>query len=109
MSERSQTGLRMPTPADTPEHRRATHRRWVATRNRDTASPEYQDAWYGQQCGACWFYVPLAGSYGYDWGVCTNAQAPFDGRAMFEHDGCEHHRPAGDSATSYADGRWDDD
>lgn len=100
----------MPIPADTPEHRHATHRRWVAHRNRNAASADNPDAWYAEQCGACWFYVPLAGGYGADWGACTNARSPFDGRAMFEHDGCEHHEPAGDWVTAHdVDKLWDAD
>lgn len=91
----------MPIPADDPDHRDATHQRWVAHRNRDTASPEYEEAWYAQQCGGCWFYVPLAGGYGYDWGACTNAESSFDGRLMFEHDGCERHQSAGDWVTAH--------
>lgn len=33
------------------EHSRATHRRWVARRNRDTGDPDYKEEWYGEQCG----------------------------------------------------------
>lgn len=86
----------MTIPADTPAHRRDTHARWITGRNRGGGSSTYQEEWYAQQCGACWFYVPLAGEYGMDWGACTNARSAFDGRVMFEHDGCEEHSPAGE-------------
>lgn len=90
----------MPIPADTSEHRGETHRRWIQHRNRDTASDDYREQWYSGQCGGCWFYVPLAGEYGYDWGVCTNSRSPFDRRAMFEHDGCEAFESAGEWVTT---------
>lgn len=71
------------------EHSHSTHERWVARRNRDTGDPDYKEEWYGEQCGGCTFYVPLAGRFGEDWGVCSNEKSPFDGKAVFEHDGCE--------------------
>jgi hypothetical protein len=39
--------------------------------------------------GRCAFWVPLAGSWGLDYGACTNPASPFDRRAQFEHDGCD--------------------
>lgn len=51
----------MTIPADTPAHRRDTHARWITGRNRGGGSSVYREEWYAQQCGACWFYVPLAG------------------------------------------------
>lgn len=71
------------------EHFHACHSRWVALRNRDVGDPDYREEWYGEQCGGCNFYVPLAGKWGYDWGVCSNEKSPFDRIAVFEHDGCE--------------------
>jgi Protein of unknown function (DUF3027) len=59
-------------------------------RNRAQEHPDYQDSWRAQQCGARTFWVPLAGDWGLDYGVCTNPASPFDGRAQFEHDGCDH-------------------
>lgn len=91
-----QPAVRERTCRADPHHRRATHLRWVAHRNRDTGAPDYPEAWYAEQCGGCWFYVPLAGEYGSDWGACTNPKSTMDGRVIFEHDGCEHHHPAGD-------------
>jgi hypothetical protein len=61
----------------------------------------YREEWYAQQCGACSFYVPLAGGYGMDWGACTNDRSVFDGRVMFEHDGCEEHSPAEEWVSAY--------
>jgi hypothetical protein len=36
-----------------------------------------------------------------DWGGCTNERSVFDGRVMFEHDGCEQHSPAGDWVSAH--------
>lgn len=57
-------------------------------RNRKQEDPAYQDQWYGEQCGACTFFIPLEGVIGLDWGGCTNEASPLDGRIVFEHDGC---------------------
>ena len=86
----------MAIPADTPRHRRETHARWILGRNRGGPDADYPDEWYAQQCGTCWFYVPLAGDYGTDWGACTNLRSSFDGHVRFEHDGCPEHSPAGE-------------
>lgn len=72
-----------------PEHRRATLKRWHTRRNRIQESPDYRDDWYAQQCGQCEFWIPLAGGWGRDFGVCSNPASPFDGQARFEHDGCD--------------------
>jgi hypothetical protein len=71
------------------------HDRWIDRRLRKELIPELQDEWSDTQCGMCAFWFPLAGELGRDWGVCTNAGAPYDQRAMFEHDGCDHFREAG--------------
>jgi hypothetical protein len=78
-----------PGGADDP-HERRRHRL-----NRRMDSPDYRDEWYGEQCLHCRFYVPLDGPLGEDYGACTNAVSPFDGRVMFEHDGCEAFDAAG--------------
>ena len=67
------------------------HSRWIKERNRvpDESDPAFNEAWVWEQCGACRFWLPLAGRLGADWGVCSNQRSPFDRRAMFEHDGCD--------------------
>ena len=74
---------------DDREHNDACHERWLRARNRSTDQPGYQDGWFDEQCGGCWFWVALSGEMGRDWGVCTRSDSAFDGRARFEHDGCE--------------------
>jgi hypothetical protein len=71
------------------EHRQACHDRWMELRNRRQEEQSYKDEWYAEQCGSCRFFVPLQGLFSADWGGCSNAKSPFDGRVMFEHDGCE--------------------
>lgn len=70
---------------------REIHRHWaeVLRSNRDTGDPTYREEWYLEQCGGCRHWVPLGGALGEDWGACSNPASPFDGRVMFEHDGCE--------------------
>ena len=72
-----------------PEHRQAALNRWQTRLNRVQGNPEYSDEWYAEQCGRCEFWVPLAGTWGLDFGACTNPASPFDGTVRFEHDGCE--------------------
>ena len=71
------------------EHGRACHDRWMDRRNRRQEDPQYQDRWYAEQCGACRYFVRLQGVLEADYGACSNTKSPFDGRVMFEHDGCE--------------------
>jgi hypothetical protein len=78
-----------------PKVRDEVHRRWVARQNRDTADPSYHDEWYDEQCGGCWFWIPLAGELGSDYGACANASSPFDSTVRFEHDGCDVFEDAG--------------
>ena len=54
-------------------------------------TPEYRDEWYGQQCLFCQYYCPLTSELGLDFGACTNPASDFDGRVMFEHDGCKNY------------------
>lgn len=70
---------------------RQIHKRWARSLepNRDTSDRSYREEWYLEQCGGCVHWVPLEGPLGADWGVCSNAASGFDGRVMFEHDGCE--------------------
>jgi hypothetical protein len=70
-------------------HFSACHSRWIERRRYwEERSAEDEDSAL-RQCGGCRFYVELVGAFHYDWGVCTNPNSAFDGRAMFEHDGCE--------------------
>ncbi len=71
---------------DTAALRSAVLDRWMRDLNWIAGSPERA----GKQCDACKFHLPLVGALGEDWGVCTNASSPFDRRAMFGRDGCDH-------------------
>jgi hypothetical protein len=70
-------------------HARKCRERWMERRHRKLELPVYQEEWYTQQCGICRYFVPLTSGFLVGWGVCTNENAPFDGRAMFQHDGCD--------------------
>ena len=88
------------------EHARTCHYRWILRRNNLKEGEDYNslpDEWAQQQCGECLYYVPLrgAGAFSSDWGVCSNAESPFDGRAMFEHDGCSHYEGASSWITDH--------
>ena len=63
--------------------------RWHDLRNRRQEEPGYLDSWWPEQCGRCVHWVPLAGSWGLDYGVCSNAFSGFDASVRYEHDGCE--------------------
>lgn len=81
----------------TRDHRQV-HARWARTisSNRDTSDPSYKAEWYFQQCGGCTHWISLDGELGADWGVCSGEASPFDGRLMFEHDGCDFFEADGD-------------
>ncbi len=66
-------------------HHQATHRRWA----------EVSPVADGPQCGACTYWIPLTGSWGTDWGACSNPRAAADRRVVFEHFGCADHESAG--------------
>ena len=72
-----------------PEFRRLLHEQWLGTRNRRQDDPEYRDEWWAEQCGACRFWLALAGPVGFDYGACANADSPFFAQVRFEHDGCD--------------------
>ncbi|WP_329264925.1 DUF3027 domain-containing protein [Streptomyces pseudovenezuelae] len=74
---------------DDREHNDECHERWLQLRNRRTDQPDYRDEWFDEQCGGCRFWVALSGELGRDWGLCTHPGSAFDGRARFEHDGCD--------------------
>ncbi len=42
-------------------------------------------------CGTCGFAVPLAGSLGRGFGVCSNERTPFDGKVVSHDHGCGGH------------------
>lgn len=44
-------------------------------------------------CSTCRFLLSLSGPLGLDWGVCTNPVSAMDGRLLFEHQGCDKHKP----------------
>src|SRR5215813_6962381 len=73
------------------EHFFECHARWARLSHRDLGMPNKPDEWYSTQCLTCAFYIPLVGKFVEDWGACSNASSPCDGRVMFEHDGCEFH------------------
>ncbi|KAB8333706.1 DUF3027 domain-containing protein [Scytonema tolypothrichoides VB-61278] len=75
--------------AQSEEHGRQCHGRWIVLLHRDMNSPNYKDEWYGEQCGGCAYYIRLEGVLHEDWGVCSNEESPCDGTVRFEHDGCE--------------------
>lgn len=58
--------------------------------NRRSGEEGYKTEWYFEQCFACQYYILLQGHLSTDWGVCSHPESPFDGRLMFEHDGCEY-------------------
>jgi hypothetical protein len=65
----------------------------MRTRRQEDAN--YLDEWRAQQCGRCRFWLPLTGTWGTDFGACTNRQSPRDGSIAFEHDGCDRFEDAG--------------
>ncbi|HUF58722.1 MAG TPA: DUF3027 domain-containing protein [Actinomycetota bacterium] len=75
-------------------HRTATYSRWATRLNRSMNDPSYREEWRREQCGLCQFWIPIAGSWGLDWGGCSNEASPFDGSVRYEHDGCDEYRDA---------------
>lgn len=73
---------------------REIYRRWASDINLK-AEDSVDKEWRGRQCGACRFWIPLAGRLGYDYGACSNVLSEFDGRVRFEHDGCQAYEDAG--------------
>jgi len=65
----------------------------------------------GARCGACGFYLPLAGVLRQAFGVCGNLYAPDDGRVVSADHGCGAHsevlaapdRPVDELPTVYDD------
>jgi hypothetical protein len=81
---------------DDSDHAKRCHQRWIVRLNRNPDKPEYRDAWYREQCFGCRYFIRLAGALAEDYGACTNAASKFDGRVMFEHDGCDSFEPTGE-------------
>ena len=85
------------------EHAALCHERWVSRMNRpwSEVTDDVRDTWTTDQCGGCRFYIPVTGALASDWGVCSNDMSPFDGRVMFEHDGCDSYSGASEWVTGY--------
>jgi hypothetical protein len=73
------------------QHFKDCHKRWIERLNRNMDDPNYKEEWTHQQCFSCKYFVPLIGRFMDDYGACTNAGSPLDGRVMFEHDGCDQY------------------
>jgi hypothetical protein len=67
----------------------------MAQRDRCQERSDYRDEWRAEQYGRCRFWVPLSGTWGADYGACTNTASPRDSRVAFEHDGCDAFDDAG--------------
>ncbi|WP_166347057.1 DUF3027 domain-containing protein [Phytoactinopolyspora limicola] len=77
-------------------------REWVLSRDgRDSAAERWHEGEAGPhteiakaapgRCGTCGFAVPLAGSLGQAFSVCTNERTPFDGHVVNHAHGCGGH------------------
>ena len=84
-------------------HATDCHERWIRRKNRRWPDREEDipDAWMVEQCGQCRYFIPVEGPLSTDWGVCSHAKSPFDGRVMFEHDGCDHYTGANEWVTTF--------
>lgn len=72
------------------EHLSACHARWRERGNRKSEGKEFNEKWEFEQCMRCRYFIALSGIFVSDWGGCSNKESPFDGRIMFEHDGCDY-------------------
>ncbi len=79
----------MSNKADDSHHFDECHERWVKKGNRPIGQPDAPEEWVESQCMFCAYYLALPGKFAFDWGVCSNAKSPMDGRVTFEHDGCD--------------------
>ena len=70
-------------------HFTETHARWLQYMNHEIDRDNAPDDWFAKQCLHCAYFVPLVGAFAEDWGVCSHRDSPRDGRATFEHDGCD--------------------
>jgi hypothetical protein len=62
---------------------------WAVCRERKRDYDE-RDRDYPQCAHGCYWYHPLEGYSGMDWGVCFNPDSPRAGLLTFEHMGCDH-------------------
>lgn len=69
---------RSPTKAEIAAAEKRWHARAERHIDREDCTP---------QCGGCAYFAALNGY----WGLCINAASDFDGRAVFEHNGCGCH------------------
>jgi len=79
------------------EHTRACSARWpghIGNLTPGQSMSDLPDEWYNNQCGQCRYYIPVMGLLGFDWGLCSSANSDFDGRVMYEHDGCSEYSGA---------------
>ena len=83
----------------TAEEMAQIHARWsknlktVAGRMTPPTDIEGED-WELAQCGCCSYFIPLEGSIGADWGVCSSKYSIYEREAVFEHFGCVRHSEA---------------
>ena len=70
------------------KHTQRCRARWSERRNRKQMPSGDCDPWAFRQCGACRYWIPVAGLLTETFGVCSNPVSPFDRTARFVHDGC---------------------
>ena len=63
---------------------RAALKRWIRQEYKANP-PEVTAEGVDYQCGGCRFFLALDSDYG----ICSNAASPYDGRIVFEHIGCK--------------------
>ena len=85
--------------ANSYEHFRNCHERWMDRRNRIVEAEDYKDEWFDEQCLFCKYFIPLIGIFVDDYGACSNPASPFDGIVRFEHDGCSEFTPKAEVQT----------
>ncbi|MCP3879035.1 MAG: DUF3027 domain-containing protein [Sulfitobacter sp.] len=76
--------------SDKPRMYRKDHHRLVLSRW-SLRSPTIAGS---SQCGICRYWIPLTGTWGADWGACSNPVASHDQSVVFEHFGCVDHEQA---------------
>lgn len=74
---------------DSEKYVHSCHERWSERISRDPSSKEATDEWVWNQCEGCRYWVPIAGKFQGDWGVCSNKESDADGVVRFAHDGCD--------------------
>lgn len=56
---------------------------------------EQDNDWLLDCSSGCWWYLPLEGELGMDWGVCANPRSHRCGLLTHEHQGCAMYELAG--------------